>query len=48
MKQHTPQQLQVFLDIATEAALAAGAILQTYWGKLEEIEEKGIQVISLE
>ncbi|NER23466.1 MAG: inositol monophosphatase [Symploca sp. SIO1B1] len=41
MKQHTPQQLQVFLDVATEAALAAGAILQTYWGKLEQIEEKG-------
>ncbi|NET61265.1 MAG: inositol monophosphatase [Symploca sp. SIO2E6] len=41
MKQHTPQQLQVFLDVATEAALAAGAILQTYWGKLEEVQEKG-------
>ena len=41
MKQHTPQQLQVFLDIATEAVMAAGAILKTYWGKLEEVEEKG-------
>ncbi|NEP11342.1 MAG: inositol monophosphatase [Symploca sp. SIO2C1] len=41
MKQHSPQQLQIFLDIATEAAMAAGVILQTYWGKLEEIEEKG-------
>jgi myo-inositol-1(or 4)-monophosphatase len=37
------RQLQIFLDIATEAALAAGAILRTYWGKLEAeaIEEKG-------
>jgi myo-inositol-1(or 4)-monophosphatase len=34
-------QLQTFLEIATEAALAAGAVLQSYWGKLEEIEEKG-------
>ena len=32
---------QIFLDIATEAALAGGAVLQSYWGKLEEIEEKG-------
>ena len=30
-----------YLDIATEAALTGGAILQTYWGKLESIEEKG-------
>jgi myo-inositol-1(or 4)-monophosphatase len=36
-----PQQLQIFLDIATEAALAAGAIHQNYFGKLEEVEEKG-------
>ncbi|MBD2075995.1 inositol monophosphatase [Phormidium sp. FACHB-592] len=34
-------QLQIFLDVATEAALAAGAILQDYWGNLEAIEEKG-------
>jgi hypothetical protein len=27
MSQHTPEQLQIFLDIATEAAMAAGAIL---------------------
>ncbi|MDZ7967060.1 MAG: inositol monophosphatase family protein [Nostoc sp. DedSLP03] len=34
--------LQIFLDIATEAALAAGAILQGYLGKLEDaIIEKG-------
>lgn len=36
-----PKQLQIFLDIASEAALAAGAVVQTYLGKLEEIEEKG-------
>lgn len=35
------QQLQIFLDIATEAALAAGAVLQTHWGKLEDVQEKG-------
>lgn len=34
-------QLQSFLDIATEAALAAGTVLQSYWGKLEDIQEKG-------
>jgi myo-inositol-1(or 4)-monophosphatase len=34
-------QLQIFLDVATEAALAAGAVLQTYWGNLKTIEEKG-------
>ncbi len=41
MLQHSPEQLHLFLDIATEAAMAAGAILQTYWGKLEAVEEKG-------
>jgi len=34
-------ELQNLLDIATEASLAAGAVLQAYWGKLEEIQEKG-------
>ena len=34
--------LQLFLDVATEAALAAGAVLQDYLGKLEDtIIEKG-------
>ncbi|NJK41760.1 MAG: inositol monophosphatase [Acaryochloridaceae cyanobacterium SU_2_1] len=33
--------LDHFLDIATEAALAGGAILQQYWGQLENIQEKG-------
>lgn len=41
MSSPTPEQLQTFLDIATEAALAAGAVLQTYYGNLETIEEKG-------
>ncbi len=34
--------MQIFLDIATEAALAAGVVLQDYLGKLEDaITEKG-------
>lgn len=33
------EQLQIFLEIATEAAIAAGAVLQGYLG-LEEISEK--------
>jgi myo-inositol-1(or 4)-monophosphatase len=33
--------LDRFLDIATEAALAAGAVLQKYWGNLETVKEKG-------
>lgn len=37
----TEQDLQRYLEIATEAALTGGAILQRYWGKLEAIEEKG-------
>jgi myo-inositol-1(or 4)-monophosphatase len=41
MQQHPPFDLHIFLDIASEATLAAGAILQAYWGKLESIEEKG-------
>jgi myo-inositol-1(or 4)-monophosphatase len=41
MSNHSPEQLQIFLDIATEASLAAGAVLQAYWGNLEAVEEKG-------
>ncbi|MCA1995510.1 MAG: inositol monophosphatase [Coleofasciculus sp. S288] len=41
MNQATPEQLEIFLDIATEAAMVAGAILQNYWGALEAFEEKG-------
>ncbi|MEM0981930.1 MAG: inositol monophosphatase family protein [Cyanobacteria bacterium P01_H01_bin.58] len=37
----TEPELQRYLEIATEAALTGGAILQRYWGKLESIEEKG-------
>ena len=34
------QDLQRYLDIATEAALAAGAELQHYWCNLKDIQEK--------
>ncbi|MEG3939129.1 MULTISPECIES: inositol monophosphatase family protein [unclassified Microcoleus] len=37
----TDNQLQNYLEIATEAALAAGAVLQSFCGKLENIQEKG-------
>ena len=37
----TNDQLQIFLDIATEAALAAGTVLQSYLGNLKNIQEKG-------
>jgi myo-inositol-1(or 4)-monophosphatase len=33
--------LKRYLDIATEATLAGGAVLQSYWGKLEDIQNKG-------
>jgi myo-inositol-1(or 4)-monophosphatase len=36
-----PHQLATYLEVATEAALAAGVVLQACWGKLESIEEKG-------
>jgi myo-inositol-1(or 4)-monophosphatase len=35
------EQLLIYLDIATEAALAAGSVLQAYWGNLTAIQEKG-------
>jgi myo-inositol-1(or 4)-monophosphatase len=41
MSQPSLEQLQIFLDLATEAVLAAGIVLQDNWGKLENIEEKG-------
>ncbi|NER81497.1 MAG: inositol monophosphatase [Leptolyngbya sp. SIO1D8] len=41
MKAFSEHDLKRYLEIATEAALAGGAVLQTYWGKLEAIEEKG-------
>lgn len=37
----TNNQLQNFLEIATEAALAAGAVLESFCGKLSDIQEKG-------
>ena len=41
MSRCTAEHLQIFLEIATEAALAAGAVLQSYWGNLDAITEKG-------
>ncbi|MGB0561639.1 MAG: inositol monophosphatase family protein [Spirulinaceae cyanobacterium] len=35
------EQLQRYLDIATEAALAAGAILEKSWGNVQSITQKG-------
>ncbi len=32
---------QIYLDIATEAALSAGYILETYYGNLQQVREKG-------
>lgn len=37
----TTQTLKNYLEIATEAALAAGRVLQDYWGNLSQVEEKG-------
>ena len=38
----SPEQLQILLDIASEAALDGGAILSSYWGNLaNQVEEKG-------
>jgi myo-inositol-1(or 4)-monophosphatase len=34
-------QIEFLLDVATEAALAAGEVLQSYWGNLSSISEKG-------
>jgi myo-inositol-1(or 4)-monophosphatase len=41
MSNHSPRELQTFLDLATEAALAAGAIVLHLYDKLEDIQEKG-------
>ncbi|MEM1310758.1 MAG: inositol monophosphatase family protein [Cyanobacteria bacterium P01_H01_bin.153] len=41
MAAFSQQELQRYLEIASEAALAAGAILQTYRGQLKHIENKG-------
>ena len=38
----SPEQLQLLLDIASEAALDGGTVLSSYWGKLAgQVEEKG-------
>jgi myo-inositol-1(or 4)-monophosphatase len=37
----SPSDLQCWLDSATEAALAAGAVLEHHWGNLTTIDEKG-------
>lgn len=34
-------EFKQFLEIATEAALAGGAVLEQFWGNLTQIEEKG-------
>lgn len=41
MTQPATEQLQIFLDVATESVLAAGAVLKERWGKLTNIQEKG-------
>ncbi len=41
MTHNSDRDLAVFLDVATEAAMTAGVILQQYWGNLTQIEEKG-------
>lgn len=38
---YSPADLQRFLDVATEAASAGGAVLQHYWGNLSDIRSKG-------
>lgn len=35
------RHLSTWLDVANEAALSAGAVLQHYWGNLNDINEKG-------
>ncbi len=43
MTQPTSEQLQIFLDVATESVLAAGAVLKDRWGKFNNVQEKGRQ-----
>ncbi|MDJ1182675.1 inositol monophosphatase family protein [Roseofilum casamattae] len=35
------QSLSTYLDVATEAALAGGAVVMSYYGKLQDIRSKG-------
>ncbi|ACK64629.1 Inositol-phosphate phosphatase [Rippkaea orientalis PCC 8801] len=41
MQKISQNELEIFLDIATEAVMTAGVILQNLWGQLEKIQEKG-------
>jgi myo-inositol-1(or 4)-monophosphatase len=41
MPEPSPKELQIYLDLATEAALAAGAIVLHLFDRLEDIQEKG-------
>lgn len=41
MQQPSRNELEIFLDVATEAVMTSGVILQDLWGQLEKIEEKG-------
>lgn len=41
MPQPSSDDLQRWLDIATAAALAGGAVLEQYWGNLQSVQEKG-------
>lgn len=41
MTEANREQLQIFLDVATLAAQSAGTVLQSYWGNLKNIQEKG-------
>lgn len=43
MTQPTQEQLKIFLDVATESVLAAGAVLKDRWGKFNNVREKGRQ-----
>lgn len=38
---YSSTELQRFLEVATEAACAGGAVLQHYWGNLSNIQQKG-------
>ena len=38
MESPETKELQIFLDVATEAAMTAGVILEDLVGKLEKIE----------
>ena len=41
MQKPVQNELEILLDVATEAVMTAGIILQKLWGKLKKIEEKG-------